>query len=75
MGSSAGLPGSVMSEFLLAILTAIGLVFVIEGVIYSLFPNGMKRMMVLALGVPAGRLRSMGLGMALFGFCIVWLVR
>ena len=31
-----------MSEFSLALLTAIGLVFVIEGVVYSLFPNGMK---------------------------------
>ena len=64
-----------MSEFLLALVTAIGLVFVIEGVIYSLFPNGMKRMMAMALGLPSGRLRSMGLAMALLGFCIVWLVR
>ncbi len=64
-----------MSEFSLAIFTAIGLVFVIEGVIYSLFPNGMKRMMAMALGLPSGRLRSMGLAMALLGFCIVWLVR
>ncbi len=64
-----------MSEFSLAIFTAIGLVFVIEGVIYSLFPNGMKRMMVMALGLPAGRLRSMGLAMVLLGFGIVWLVR
>tara|TARA_B100001964_G_C13778699_1_gene399269 strand:- start:135 stop:329 length:195 start_codon:yes stop_codon:yes gene_type:complete len=64
-----------MSEFSLAIITAIGLVFVIEGVIYSLFPNGMKRMMVMALGLPAGRLRSMGLAMVLLGFGIVWLVR
>ena len=29
-----------MSEFAFALLTAIGLVFVIEGVVYSLFPNG-----------------------------------
>jgi uncharacterized protein YjeT (DUF2065 family) len=64
-----------MSEFSLALVTAIGLVFVIEGVIYSLFPNGMKRMMVMALGMPATRLRSMGLTMALVGFGIVWLVR
>ena len=64
-----------MSEFSLALVTAIGLVFVIEGVIYSLFPNGMKRMMVMALGLPIGRLRSMGLAMALVGFCIVWVVR
>jgi len=64
-----------MSEFSLALLTAIGLVFVIEGVIYSLFPNGMKRMMMVALTLPSSRLRSVGLTMALVGFAIVWLVR
>ena len=64
-----------MSEFSLALLTAIGLVFVIEGVIYSLFPNAMKRMMMVALTLPSSRLRSVGLTMALVGFAIVWLVR
>ncbi|MBI05851.1 MAG: ubiquitin-binding protein [Rhodospirillaceae bacterium] len=64
-----------MSDFSLALITAIGLVFVIEGVIYSLFPNAMKRMMTIALSLPTSRLRSMGLVMALFGFVIVWLVR
>ena len=64
-----------MSEFSLALVTAIGLVFVIEGVIYSLFPNGMKRMMMVALTLPPNRLRSVGLTMALVGFTIVWMVR
>ncbi|MBR45207.1 MAG: ubiquitin-binding protein [Rhodospirillaceae bacterium] len=64
-----------MSDFWIALLTAIGLVFVIEGAIYSLFPNGMKRMMMVALALPANKLRSMGLAMALVGFVIVWLVR
>ena len=64
-----------MSEFSLALLTAIGLVLVIEGVVYSLFPNGMKRMMMVALTLPSSRLRSVGLAMALVGFAIVWLVR
>ena len=64
-----------MSEFSLALLTAIGLVLVIEGVVYSLFPNGMKRMMMVALTLPSSRLRSVGLTMALVGFAIVWLGR
>ena len=64
-----------MSDFWVALITAMGLVFVIEGVIYSLFPNGMKRMMTMALGLPANRLRSMGFAMALLGFGIVWLIR
>ena len=64
-----------MSEFSFAIVTAIGLVFVIEGVIYSLFPNVMKRMMMVALALPSSRLRSVGLTMAMVGFAIVWMVR
>ena len=64
-----------MSDFTLALLTAVGLVFVIEGVIYSLFPDGMKRMMLAALSMSTNRLRLMGLAMAVVGFLIVWLVR
>ena len=64
-----------MSDFTLALLTAVGLVFVIEGVIYSLFPDGMKRMMLAALSMSTNRLRLMGLAMAVVGFFIVWLVR
>ena len=63
-----------MSDFTLALLTAVGLVFVIEGVIYSLFPDGMKRMMLAALSMSTNRLRLMGLAMAVVGFFIVWLV-
>tara|TARA_Y100000588_G_C13751748_1_gene710044 strand:+ start:117 stop:311 length:195 start_codon:yes stop_codon:yes gene_type:complete len=64
-----------MSEFWPALITAIGLVFVIEGAVYSLFPEGMKRMMTRAITLPISRLRSVGLLMALFGVLIVWLVR
>ena len=64
-----------MSDFTLALVTGFGFVFIIEGALYTLFPNGMKRMMATALGLPGNRLRSMGLGMAIFGFCIVWLIR
>lgn len=64
-----------MSDFWPALITAIGLVFVIEGAVYSLFPEGMKRMMTRALELPIARLRSVGLLMALFGLLIVWLVR
>ncbi len=56
-------------------LTALGLVLVIEGAIYALFPDGMKRMMAVALALPAARLRAMGLAAAAIGILIVWLVR
>ena len=52
-----------------------GLVFVIEGLIYALFPNAMKRMIVAILSLPPEQLRSAGLVMAVFGVFVVWLVR
>lgn len=48
---------------------------VIEGVLYALFPEGMRRMMVQALSVPPATLRYGGLAAALLGFVCVWLVR
>ncbi|MEC7536554.1 MAG: DUF2065 domain-containing protein [Pseudomonadota bacterium] len=56
-------------------LTAIGLVLVVEGVIYALFPQAMQRMMTQALEMPASSLRIGGLIAAVVGFAIVWLIR
>ncbi len=56
-------------------LAALGLVFVIEGVLYSLAPEGMKRLMAASVSVPAGALRLGGLGATILGVVIVWLVR
>jgi uncharacterized protein len=39
------------------LLSALGLVLVIEGALYALFPEAMKRMMVLMTGQPAALLR------------------
>ena len=64
-----------MSEFLIAILTAVGLVLVLEGSIYALFPDGMKRMMSQMSYVPPEMLRRAGLVAAVVGAVIVWLVR
>ncbi len=57
------------------LLTALGLVFVIEGAIYALFPEGMKRMMTMVLAQPSSILRVTGLAAAAIGLVIVWLVR
>ena len=63
-----------MSPFLLYILTALALVFVIEGLIYAVFPEAVRRMMALAVTMPASRLRMVGAVMAFTGFCLVWLL-
>ena len=57
------------------LLTAIGLVLLIEGALYTLFPETMKRAMQLALTMPSGTLRMAGLAGATVGVGIVWLVR
>jgi len=57
------------------ILTAIGLLLAIEGVLYALFPAAMQRMMAYALAQQPGQLRSAGLLCATIGVGIVWLLR
>ena len=55
--------------------TALALVLVIEGALYSLFPEGMKRAAARALLVPPQAMRLAGLAAACVGVAIVWLVR
>jgi uncharacterized protein YjeT (DUF2065 family) len=60
-----------MSDF----LAALGLVFVIEGLIFAAFPAQAKRAMQSVLETPEASLRLIGLGSALVGLVAVWLVR
>ena len=60
-----------MSDF----VVALGLVLVIEGVLYALLPDAMKRMMAQVLDLPANQLRIAGLVAALVGLGIGWVVR
>jgi uncharacterized protein YjeT (DUF2065 family) len=46
------------------VLTALALILVIEGVIYALFPDGMKKVMAAMQEIPASTLRSFGLSAA-----------
>jgi len=56
-------------------LTALALVLVIEGSLYALFPDAMKRVMAEALKIPAGTLRAAGLGAAVVGAVLAWAIR
>ncbi len=60
---------------MLDFLTAVGLVLVLEGVLYALFPAGMQRMMEQALQLSPNMLRKGGLIAAFVGFAIVWMIR
>jgi len=57
------------------LLTALALVLVIEGGLYALFPDGMRRMMVQMQEVPESRLRVIGVIGAVVGVVAVWLLR
>ena len=57
------------------LIVALGLVLVLEGAIYALFPGGMKRMVVSILAMPERALRTGGLAFAFIGVMIVWLAR
>ena len=60
-----------MSDF----LAALGLVFVIEGLVFAAFPTQAKRAMASVLETHDGPLRLIGIGSALIGLIAVWLVR
>jgi uncharacterized protein len=60
-----------MSDF----LAALGLVFIIEGLIFAAFPEAAKRAMTSVLETPDVSVRLIGIGSAVVGLLIVWLAR
>jgi uncharacterized protein YjeT (DUF2065 family) len=63
-----------MGGFTLYIMTALSLVFVIEGLLYALFPGAIKRMMSMAISMDEKALRMVGLAAAGSGFLMIWLL-
>jgi uncharacterized protein len=57
------------------LLTAAALVLVLEGVLWALFPNGMKQAAARAIVLDSSVLRTGGLIFAGIGVFIVWLIR
>jgi uncharacterized protein len=57
------------------LFAALGLAMFIEGILYALFPEGMKRVVLQILSKPQSHLRTAGLAMAILGVGTVWLVR
>ncbi|PHQ66291.1 MAG: hypothetical protein COB93_12125 [Sneathiella sp.] len=60
-----------MSELFLAG----ALILFVEGVLYALFPDGMKKVMMTALETPSGTLRAFGLAAAIIGVVLIWFIR
>jgi uncharacterized protein len=60
---------------MLDFIVALGLVLVIEGLIFAVSPASAKNAMAHVLDTPDGPLRAVGIGAAVLGVVIVWLVR
>ena len=60
-----------MSDF----LVALGLMFVLEGIVFAAGPGAAKRAIASVLEMPDSTLRVIGLVSAVFGVVVVWLVR
>ena len=56
-------------------LAALGLVCMIEGLLFAAFPAQAKRAMQSVLETHDGPLRIIGIGSAVIGLIAVWLVR
>ena len=57
------------------IVAAIGLVFVIEGLLYAIAPGRIKTMMSVAEDLPDDKLRVLGAVSVAIGVGIVWIAR
>ena len=56
-------------------LAALGLVFVIEGLLFAAFPGAARRAVATVLNTPDQTLRTIGIISAFLGLAVVWLVR
>jgi uncharacterized protein len=64
-----------MASGLADVLTAFGLMLVIEGLTFAAAPGSAKRALATLLVQPAGLLRGMGILAMLAGLILVWAVR
>ena len=62
---------SLMRDF----LTALALILVIEGIVYALFPEVMKKLAARTTQTPGQALRVGGLVAAFLGVILVWALR
>lgn len=56
-------------------LIGVGILFVIEGLMFAAIPTWIKRAMKSALETPDSMLRVAGIGSAVVGLILIWVVR
>ena len=57
------------------LITAIGLLFFIEGLLLAMFPSRIKNMLKSIEKIPNNKLRISGTFFLIMGFLIVWYIR
>lgn len=57
------------------LITAIGLLFFIEGLFFAIFPSRIKNMLELIKNTPESKLRSFGVAFLLIGFLMIWYIK
>ena len=56
-------------------LIGLGILFVLEGLLFAAIPIWVKRAMKSALATPDHVLRAVGIGSAVVGLILIWVVR
>ena len=56
-------------------MVALGLVFVIEGLVFAAFPGMAKRATMAVHESPDGTLRVIGIASAVLGLVLIWVMR
>ena len=57
------------------LISALGLLLFIEGLLFALFPTRIKNMLKMIDKIPETRLRSAGVFFLILGFLIVWYIK
>lgn len=56
-------------------LIGVGVLFVIEGLLFAAVPGWMRRAMTSVLATPDNILRLTGIGSAILGLILIWIIR
>ena len=57
------------------LITAIGLIFFLEGLLLAIFPSRIKNMLKLIENTSEKTLRSFGASFLIIGFLIIWYIK
>ncbi len=57
------------------LVAALGLALALEGLVFAAFPEAVRRAMLDAAETPRERMRLVGIGSAVIGVVIVWVMR